>query len=953
LVGRHEVLRALDGALDSTAAGAFRFVALVGEPGAGKTRLLGELSAAAHSRKLPVLGGRAAEFEQEMPFGVVIDALDDQLEEQAPELGPAATRLLATVFPAMAAAVPEAPGPHSVTDLSGLARYRLYRTVRHLLEELAGSSGLVLSLDDLHWADDASIELLDHLVRHPPRARVLVAVAYRPAQASPRLATLVEAAGKSGQPLPVRPLSRDEVAEFLGPQVHPQLRDALYEASGGNPFYLEALARMDHPTRPTARHVDGESGELPPAVQAALQAELSGLPDTALLVARAAAVAADEFEPALAAAAAEVPEETALTALDELAARDVVRPAAGGRFRFRHPLVRHATYGSAAAGWRVGVHARVAAHLARLGVPATIRARHVERSGRFGDPEAIGCLADAARAAAPHTPSIAAHWLKAALALMPENTPDRIGLLVELAKVQAISGQLAEGREAAREVLKLLPPDAHHLRARAARFCAMMERLLGNPQEARGLLLAELRAMPDPRSAPAVMLRLRLVAESLMRVDFRAAQAVLDLVPDTADDWEPSLTVAVAALRPMPAYANDRVEDALAYVEAADRLIAAATDEQLAEWLDAICWLSWTELFLGHYAEALERFGRTLAIAGATGQSYIVPTALAGQARAYAMLGRLAEAATAAEEAVAVAEMLDSGQALVFALTQQCLVATLTGNDELALACGERSVRIAGRSGEWWGGLARYAHAVAMINSGDADAGAELLMATRNEVDSPALDQSTLLSCCEVMASVEAARGRPAEAAQWADRAEEIAHPVLETNVALVRLARAHAVQADDPADAAAHARYAAGVLEAARHRVDAGRARLRAGLAAADAGDKAQARAELRSATEIFEAIGAHPLHAQAQREQRRLGVRVPSGGGRGPRGPGPGGLSRREMEVARLVVEGCTNQQIAERLYLSIRTVETHLSHIFAKLGVNSRVAVVNALTQHSAES
>ena len=134
------------------------------------------------------------------------------------------------------------------------------------------------------------------------------------------------------------------------------------------------------------------SGELPPTVQAALQAELSGLPAQALLVAQAAAVAADEFEPALAAAAAEVPESTALRAVDELAARDVVRPAPGGRFRFRHPLVRHATYESAAAGWRVGVHARVADHLARLGVPATVRARHVERSGRFGDPEAIATL---------------------------------------------------------------------------------------------------------------------------------------------------------------------------------------------------------------------------------------------------------------------------------------------------------------------------------------------------------------------------------------------------------------------------------------------------------------------------------------------------------------------------------------------------------------------------------
>ena len=288
---------------------------------------------------------------------------------------------------------------------------------------------------------------------------------------------------------------------------------------------------------------------------------------------------------------------------------------------------------------------------------------------------------------APHAPGTAAHWLKAALKLMPDSDERRLMLLGELAKMQAVSGQLAEGRQTARQVLQLLPPDALPLRARATRLCAMMERLLGRPQEARGILLAELRAMPDPRSAPAVMLRLRLVAESLMRGDFRAAQAVLDLVPDTAEDWEPSLTVAVAALRPMPAYAGDLIDDALRHIAHADRVTAAAPDEHLAEWLDAVTWLCWTELFIGRHRDALARFDRVLKVARSTGQSYIVPTALAGQARAYTMVAA-AEAATAAEEAAAVADMLRSDQLTVFALTQRCLIAAWTGDEEEALAWG-------------------------------------------------------------------------------------------------------------------------------------------------------------------------------------------------------------------------------------------------------------------------
>ena len=130
--------------------------------------------------------------------------------------------------------------------------------------------------------------------------------------------------------------------------------------AAGNPFYLEALARMG--SEPIAG--GGGPDELPPAIRAALRVELSGLPADARLVAQAAAVAADEFEPALAAVAAELPEDRTLEAISELVARDVVRPASPGRFRFRHPLVRHAAYGSAAAGWQLAAHARIAAHLA-------------------------------------------------------------------------------------------------------------------------------------------------------------------------------------------------------------------------------------------------------------------------------------------------------------------------------------------------------------------------------------------------------------------------------------------------------------------------------------------------------------------------------------------------------------------------------------------------------------
>ncbi|WP_424531241.1 helix-turn-helix transcriptional regulator [Sphaerisporangium viridialbum] len=948
LVGRRDALRSFTRTVEATLTGGFQFLAVVGEPGAGKTRLLAELATLAAGRGLTTLWGRAAEFEQIMPFSALIDALDDHLEahrdELSERLGAGQARQLATVFPALAAKMPEPPDGAEVDDQSGMVRYRLYRALRQLIDEMAGPAGLALILDDVHWADDSSAEFLDHLVRHPPRGKVLVTVAYRPAQVTPRLASLVMSAGGHGRQVTVGPLNQAEVEEFLGPRVNRTRGRALYEASGGNPFYLEALARMSRL----------DVSELPPTVRAALQVELGDLSPGSLLVAQAAAVTADEFEPALAAVTAQVSEATALDALNELVGRDIVRPAAAGRFRFRHPLVRRAAYESSAAGWQLAAHARLAAHLASLGAPATVQAHHFEQSGSFGDQRAVATLVEAARAVAAQAPVTCAHWLRKALDLMPEEPgtlEERMELLLELSRAQGVSGRLAEGRDTARELLRLLPEDDHTRRARAARICALMERQLDRPHEARALLLDELRRMPDPRAAAAIPLRMRLVAESMMRVDFRAAQAVLDLMPDSGDDWEPDLAMAVAALRPMPAYAAGRMEEALRSADAADRLITTALDEHLAEWLDAVAWLCWAETNMGRYSVALRHFERAAAVARSTGQTYILTNLLAGKARTLTVLGRLPEALATVEESVEGARLLESGQQLVFALTQLCMGSVWTGDHDAGLRAGEEAVQAGVGGGEAWGDMARQALGVALVAAGRLEEGIEAVLDACAGFEQPRLDRGTLIACCELLAHAEAARGRSDEAAGWAERAASLSHPHLPVFSGLIPLARAHALRASDPAAAALLAGEAAVLLSAGERRVDAGRALLVAGLAHGEAGERRPARERLREATEAFHACGARGLEAQATRELRRLGVRVSAAASPTQGGPGaaPYGLSPRELEIATLVAEGLTNQLIAEQLFLSVRTVETHLSHVFAKLGVGSRVGVATKLNRN----
>ncbi|MFD0526128.1 ATP-binding protein [Kitasatospora arboriphila] len=403
LIGRDEPLRVLARAVEATTRGVPGFVEILGEPGIGKTRLLGELETSARARGLAVLSGRAAEFQHEVPLAVVVDALDDHLRTHATRLrgklpGPVLDRL-AAIFPALEATARAVPG----VDPVAADRYRGFSAVRDLLDVLAAPSGLLVVLDDVHWADEASVELVDHLLRHPPCGRVLIAMAYRTAQVPPRLAAALQHAGTSRTSGPgtgrgpvrlhriaVRPFDAREVEEFLtvlapgvsgdrtataeagvvgvfgggdvqGPLPCPARSRRLHAASRGNPFYLEALVRggpgtggsdpdpdPDPDSDPDPEHSGPPA--VPSPVRMALAAELDALPADALLVARAAAVVGDDFDPGQVAVAARISRVRTLDALDELAARDVVRAAAGtGRFGFRHPLVRHVAYSCAPA----------------------------------------------------------------------------------------------------------------------------------------------------------------------------------------------------------------------------------------------------------------------------------------------------------------------------------------------------------------------------------------------------------------------------------------------------------------------------------------------------------------------------------------------------------------------------------------------------------------------------
>ncbi len=157
LVGRRSELDQLDAALEALRAGAPSCLAVEGEPGIGKTRLLGELARRAEAAGCLVLSGAAAEFERELPYDVWVDALDPYVAAQELDADLSA---LGAVLPSL-----QDPG-----ESSGDERHRTHRAVRRLLELLAEDEPLVLVLDDLHWSDGASIQLIGSLLRRPPAA---------------------------------------------------------------------------------------------------------------------------------------------------------------------------------------------------------------------------------------------------------------------------------------------------------------------------------------------------------------------------------------------------------------------------------------------------------------------------------------------------------------------------------------------------------------------------------------------------------------------------------------------------------------------------------------------------------------------------------------------------------------------------------------------------------------
>jgi DNA-binding NarL/FixJ family response regulator len=943
-VGRAAELDRLEEALAGVARGAPVRMVVEGEPGIGKTHLLSELRRQGGERGHLVLAGAASEFERDLPFGVFVEALDAHVAARdAVREGWAEEDWFAD----LAGVLPGVRGRSDHAPAGADERHRAHGAVRRLLQMLAQRRPLVLVLDDLHWADPASVELIAALVRRDVAAPVLLALSHRSGRAPPKLAAAL------GDPdvlvIELAGLGEVDCARLTG-GLSPEQGAAIFEASGGNPFYALQLARgMPSDGRSAAAPDTG--GGVPRAVAASLLDEFAALSAAARRLLDAAAIAGDPFEPDLAFAIAELPVDTATAALDELLdCRLLHGTTVPRRFAFRHPLVRRAVYDATGGGWRIAAHARAAAALAAAGASAVARAHHVEHSAAPGDDDAIALLLQAADDSAARAPAGAARWYEAALRLIPAaDRARRLRTLIGSAQVLAAVGAL--DRSAARlvEAIELVPAQNVVLQLRLASSCAACENFLGDHPRARRRLSAAVDALGDGASREAVTARLDLAAGAFFTFERQRMNDLTGAALRMARTLEQRDLVGAAAAALAHAAALDGdVAQAQAGADEAGRELDELDDDVLAEHLDAVNRLAWSEFLIERHEASIRHAQRGVAVARAAGRNRFVPLILQAQALSTMMLGHLAAAAELQEDALEIAALAANGYVTCSVLTTSGGVAMQRGDHDGALRAGRGSVRLVEGSGGRIPGMARARLAVTRRELGASAEETASLVAGIGGWAMTSIPPTWRVLWADALTRAELAAGRRDCADACARLAEEAAAGfALPLAAALAQRARARVLLASGDNGAAREVALASAAAAArGGAAIESARAEAIAGQAAAADADRDTAVTLLRNAESCFDECGADADRGAARRELRKLGARAEP---RGPSGDGVGGvdaLSRREREVAGLITARKTNREVAAELFLSEKTVESHLRNIFAKLGASSRVDVARAI-------
>ncbi|MEU9328213.1 AAA family ATPase [Streptomyces canus] len=955
LIGREDELARLSGVLEHARSGEARAVLVAGDAGVGKTRLLDEVTGRAATAGMTVLTGHCVDLGDVglpyLPFTEVLGALaQDERFADALAAYPAVGRLL---------------GGGAVGDSGG--RLRLFEGIAGLLADLSDIAPLLLVLEDLHWADQSSRDLLRFLLSRgilqrsaggAPTHRLAVLASYRADDLHrrhplrPLLAELVRLPGV--ERLELRPMADGEVARLVrslreGPLPDHTVR-RIVERAEGNAFYAEELL---------AATGSGDGG-VPSGLADVLLIRFEQLSDTAQQVLRTAAVAGRRVEHDLLRDAVRLPEEELETALREAIGRQLLVPGEGDTYAFRHALAREAVYADLLPGERARLHGAFARLLDGRGhraESAAERAHHYRESHDLA--EALAASLEAAdHAQRVGAPAEELRHLEAALdlwsAVEPTARPsgegvDRVRLMLRASAAAAHTGELHRAVSLTRAALAGVGQEADSELAARVRYT-----LAGNLMSVDNLTaafaysseaLAMIPADPPSRTwvwaAATHVMAARHVGEN--EVALRVARQALDTaerlgVPDAQADLLISLAVLEGGGRRTEA-GRERLSQAR---ELARRAGSTPVEMRALFNLAVGCFESGhLDECLPWLTEGLDRARR----AGLLSSPYPMEMRYLRLLVLYT-LGRWDDCVRAAH---ADAEVLPAAGGYTMA---PALYVGLARGD---LRATDRARALLEGPFDWMATLvAGIALTDAAALRGDPEDAVQRMRSTVAALtdDTGALPHVTVrLATLALSAVADRAddlrrKGDQAGARRWAETATELVEPARTTAAHGERgipqgpegqawLARAEAewTRAQSGPDPEAWARAVAAfdfgdVYEPARCRL-----RYAEALLAADR--REEAAAEARAAREVFARLGATVLLEQVDELIRRGRLAEAS--------PTASLLTAREQDVLRLLARGRSNRQIGEELFITGKTASVHVSNILAKLGAASRTEAV----------
>jgi DNA-binding CsgD family transcriptional regulator len=943
LVGREAPLRQLSDWLAGALGGRASVLFVAGEAGVGKTSLV---RSALRSVDVDVVEGVGLE-DGDAPYGPVVSALRRLRRVRDPELEGPARAALATLLPELGT-----PG-------AGTDRARLFDALCSLLTTSAAERPIVVFLDDLQWADDATLDLLPALARSLEHDAVAVVGTYRSddlprGHAIRRARAELRRTGRF-QEVVLDLLDANATAELLrrrlGEEPSPSLVATVFDRTDGVPFFVEELAaalsgggRLRR-GRAGLELAGGDDVPVPESVRDAVLVRAAGLRTEAWSAVLAASVAGQEFDPATAAAIAGLdgwPDEPARAGL-------VVRT--GDRMAFRHALVRDACYGEIGWSRRAALHREVAERLLGSGAPPAVVAEHWAR-GR--EPElarqSFVAAAEGFRRVHAHHDAVRAD--RRALDLWPEGVQptERLEVLEHLAGCAELAGELGEAvatwREAAdgwrqRADAERLGPACRRLAA-ALEMQGRWEEALAAREEAAGAF--------DAAGSPADAAAERLASGAHLRsaARFRAALDVLERgLADARRAGRVDLETRILGLEGNVRARMGEGEPALELVRSAlttalaDNLTGPAAEiyQRLADSLE----------HAGDYRAARETYDAAVGFCSANALDQPEQLCLAcltvvlrqsgDWERAIALCRRVVASPASSAHARSVAT---GTLGTILAARGQASRARPLLLESASLARGIELTAMELLSG--WG-LALDAHLGG--SEGSAADGCRGILERwarsedRHYAISPLRWAATLFAASADAAGAGAcveALGRIASDSPQPEALSALSHAIGETAIldgdpetALTQFAQAIDLLrgVDVPFDRMESERRAAAALASAGRRED-----------AVDRLVMAHRTAVRLKARPFVERIAAD-LAALGERPNRRLS----------PRAAGQlaaAGLTRRETEVVRLVAVGRTNREIARELFVSHRTVEMHVQHILAKLDCRTRADAARRATE-----